>query len=102
MKHIVYILLSEKNQNRYYIGLTQNLELRLKFHNEGSDGYSKRYAPWKVETFITFQNEKKAIAFEKYLKAGSGQAFLKKRFIESFPESVPAKPIPAIVSRGAK
>ena len=80
--NIVYILISENNPNRYYIGLTNDLERRLKEHNCASnDGYTKRYAPWKVETFVTFQNDQLAKEFEKYLKEGSGFVFLKKRFL---------------------
>ena len=80
--HIVYILISEVDPKRYYIGITQDLQRRLGEHNRSSnDGYSKKYAPWKVETFITFQNIDLAEDFENYLKSGSGFAFLKKRFL---------------------
>lgn len=79
--HIVYILISEKDPNRYYIGITQDLQKRLKKHNAFENYYSKRYAPWKLETYITFNNKDLAEKFEKYLKIGSGQAFLKKHLI---------------------
>ena len=79
--YTVYILLSIKDQTRYYIGITQNLKNRLKEHNISQSGYSKRYAPWKVETYITFQNKILAEEFERYLKSGSGNAFLKRRLI---------------------
>jgi len=78
---IVYILISLKDLNRYYIGITDDLERRLGEHNRTQSGYSKRYAPWRVETFITFRNEYLARKFERYLKAGSGHAFLKKHLI---------------------
>ena len=81
--HIVYILISIKDTNRYYIGITDNLERRLGEHNRSQSGYSKRYAPWRVETSIAFRNEQLARDFEKYLKVGSGNAFLKKRLISS-------------------
>jgi predicted GIY-YIG superfamily endonuclease len=79
--YIVYILISEMDPNRYYIGITQDLQRRLGEHNRTSSGYTKRYAPWKVETFITFQSAGLAEDFEKYLKRGSGFAFLKKRLL---------------------
>lgn len=79
---IVYILKSSEEANRYYIGRTRDINKRLKEHNSNEcDGYSKRYAPWKLETYITFKKGLLAERFEKYLKAGSGQAFLKKRLI---------------------
>jgi len=79
--HIVYILTSKKYPARCYIGLTQDLEKRLADHNNGTEIYSKRYAPWQLETYITFRNRKQAENFEYYLKSGSGFAFLKKRLI---------------------
>ena len=79
--HIVYILKSLKDPKRYYIGMTQDLDRRLREHNGDSSGYSKRYTPWNLETYITFKNKSLAEKFEVYLKAGSGQAFLKKRLI---------------------
>lgn len=79
--YTVYILRSIKYPDRYYTGLTQNLDERLKEHNSGISQYSKNYAPWKVETHITFRNKSLANDFEKYLKKGSGYAFMRKRFI---------------------
>jgi hypothetical protein len=49
--------------------------------------YSKKYAPWKVETFISFDNQSLAEKFEKYLRSGSGFAFLKKRLIPHLPKN---------------
>ena len=80
-EYIVYVLLSNKDLKRYYIGATDNLERRLEEHNKAEKGYSKRYAPWFVKTYITFDNFQQASSFEKYLKIGSGHAFLKKRFL---------------------
>lgn len=77
----VYILTSLKNPSKTYIGITHNLENRLHQHNNPSNGYSKRFAPWKLETYIKFHNDHLAYKFEKYLKSGSGQAFLKKHFL---------------------
>ena len=34
---------------------------------------------WRLKTYIAFSDEAQAIAFEKYLKSGSGRAFAKKR-----------------------
>lgn len=84
--YIVYILVSLKNPLKYYIGLTENLSKRLEDHNNQKSGYSSKYAPWKIETFIDFQDQFLAQAFEKYLKSGSGFAFLKKRLIPQIKE----------------
>lgn len=80
--HCVYILKSQKSVDRFYIGITENLEKRIKEHNsESNEGFTKLYAPWYLETYINFQNENLAKEFEIYLKSHSGRAFLKKRLI---------------------
>ncbi|MBL7132333.1 MAG: GIY-YIG nuclease family protein [Candidatus Omnitrophica bacterium] len=79
--YIVYILTSKKFPRRYYIGLTQDLDKRLKEHDSESSIYAKRYAPWQIETYLTFKKKNLAKEFEKYLKSGSGFVFLKKRLI---------------------
>lgn len=78
---IVYILTSCQHPERYYIGITNDLERRLKEHNAGDSIYSKRYAPWQLETHITFRSKQRAEDFEKYLKSGSGFAFIKRRLL---------------------
>ena len=79
--HIVYILKSHKDSIKCYIGITEDLEKQLKEHNDGLSYHSKRYAPWYVETYVTFRDKELAEEFEKYLKKGSGQAFLTKRLL---------------------
>ena len=75
------------------MGMAEDLNKRLKENNNGISGYSKRYAPWEIETYISFRNRLLAEKFEKYLKAGSGQAFLKKRLLDS---TISTKPLLAL------
>jgi len=79
--HIVYILRSVNHPDRLYIGLTTDLEKRLAAHNAGSSTYSKRYSPWELETYVVFKVKETAEDFERYLKSGSGFAFMKKRLL---------------------
>ena len=79
--HYVYILSSDKDPNRIYIGLTTDVERRVSEHNRAQSGYSKQYAPWNLESYITFKDKPLAEKFEVYLKSGSGFAFLKKRLL---------------------
>ena len=51
--YVVYILRSINNPERLYIGLTTDLEKRLKSHNADTATYSKRYSPWALEASIT-------------------------------------------------
>lgn len=83
--YIVYILRSLKEADRIYIGRTDNLEERLKGHNRGDSTYTKKFLPWVLETHISFSNQQLADKFEKYLKSGSGHAFLKNKFIPKLP-----------------
>ena len=77
----VYLLVSIKDNKKVYIGKTSNLERRLAEHNRGESSYSKTFAPWVIETYVGFSDEKMANAFEVYLKSGSGHAFMKKRLL---------------------
>jgi len=77
----VYILKSLDKPDKHYVGLTSNLENRLKAHNDGKTVFGNKYRPWKIETFIKFEDKKKAEKFEQYLKKGSGHAFLMKYFV---------------------
>ena len=88
----VYILRSIKKPKRLYIGCTQDLEKRLAEHNRGDSTYSKTYAPWELEAYMAFRDRQVADDFERYLKSGSGHAFLKKRLLPSFSDPSPIIP----------
>jgi predicted GIY-YIG superfamily endonuclease len=75
----VYILRSLQHLERYYVGVTGDLRSRLKKHNAGEVSHTSKYAPWAIKTYVSFSDEKRAFAFEKYLKSASGRAFAKKR-----------------------
>jgi len=79
--YIVYILRSKKYPERLYIGLTEDLENRVEEHNSNESKYSKNYAPWDLEVYVVIKDKVQAVSFEKYLKSGSGFAFLKKRLL---------------------
>jgi predicted GIY-YIG superfamily endonuclease len=77
-KRFVYVLKSSQSQSRYYTGLTSNLAARFAGHNAGECSYTAKYRPWSVDLVIEFRDERRAIAFERYLKSGSGVAFAKR------------------------
>lgn len=76
----VYILKSDSDLDRYYIGRTSNVDARLVWHNEGPCGYTRNHRPWSVFVSLEFPDESHAARFEKYLKSGSGRAFAKRHF----------------------
>jgi len=75
----VYILLCSNGKT--YVGHTSDLDKRLERHINGYVPATKNIRPVELNTFLAFTDKYKAIEFEKYLKSGSGRAFLKKRLI---------------------
>jgi predicted GIY-YIG superfamily endonuclease len=79
MKH-VYILQSVNEPERYYTGVADDVDVRLKDHTGSKCTHTKKHAPWNVIVSIGFEDDHKAFKFEQYLKSGSGRAFAKKHF----------------------
>jgi len=75
----VYLIKSEKFLEQRYIGLTDDLKKRLKYHNSGQSFHTSKFTPWILVNYIAFLSREAAAGFEKYLKTGSGQAFANKR-----------------------
>ncbi len=78
--HYVYMLQSTAPPGHWYVGLTEDIESRLKVHNAGRVPHTSKFRPWRIETAIAFHNKSKAVAFERYLKNQSGRAFASKHF----------------------
>jgi putative endonuclease len=76
----VYILRSVQYPQKTYTGYTTNLKERFAEHNHGKSVHTEKYKPWRLDAYFAFREEEKAIAFEKYLKSGSGRVFSKKHF----------------------
>jgi putative endonuclease len=78
--HYVYFLQSLIDSQQHYIGLSRDLKRRLGEHNRGESIHTNKFKPWKLVTYVAFDDKQKAETFEKYLKQGSGYAFAKKHF----------------------
>ena len=76
----VYLLRSLSQPDQHYVGLTADIDARLKAHNTGKVPHTAKYLPWEVVVSISFDDEAKALAFERYLKSGSGRAFARRHF----------------------
>ncbi|MBX3745093.1 MAG: GIY-YIG nuclease family protein [Verrucomicrobiae bacterium] len=74
--HYVYTLESQSAPGRIYTGQTRDLRRRLAEHNAGKVTHTARYRPWTVRSATAFCDRTRALAFERYLKSGSGRAFL--------------------------
>ena len=77
--YIVYIL--KCSDKKPYTGCTENLEERLERHENGYVPATKDRRPVQLITYIVFNNKYKAFEFEKYLKSGSGRAFINKHLV---------------------
>ncbi len=78
--YYVYYLKSKIFPDRTYIGFTSNLKQRLSDHNSGKSIYTKQYKPWALIGFLGFDQEVKALKFERYLKSNAGRIFLRRYF----------------------
>lgn len=76
---VVYVLRSNIAA-KSYVGVTNNLERRLREHNSGKHAYTKRYTPWEIIHKEEFEEFQEARNREKYLKSASGRKSLKKLF----------------------
>jgi putative endonuclease len=74
-RRCVYILRSLAAPTRYYTGVTSDLRARLADHNAGRCPHTAKARPWTVDVIMKFADERRALAFERYLKSGSGCAF---------------------------
>lgn len=79
MVYTLYVLKSE-TAVKSYVGITDNLERRLKEHNSGKHLYTKRYVPWRVIYKETFDSFEEVRAREVYFKSATGRRHLKKIF----------------------
>ena len=73
----VYAIRSVK-RNYVYVGLTNNLEERLKRHNNGTNKTTAPYSPFELIYSEECVDRKFAREREKYFKSGIGREFLKK------------------------
>ncbi len=74
--YYVYALKSIRH-NRIYVGITKNLETRLKDHNLGRTKSTKYYKPWILFYSEEFNSRIIAREREKKLKSGFGKEYLK-------------------------
>ena len=67
MVYFVYILYST-NTKRFYYGQTQDLDARLKKHNQGYVRSTKSGLPWKIVAYKSIDSRRSAIELESKLK----------------------------------
>ena len=73
---IVYYLHS-KTLHKYYIGKTNNLDRRIKEHNNGEEKYTSKGTPWIIVGFMCCADSKEAYGIEKKLKKAKNPTYVK-------------------------
>ena len=76
-----YVYKLKCSDGTFYKGCTSDLNERINRHKMGSVKYTQSRLPIELVTYTVFSNKYRAYDFEKYLKTGSGRAFMKKRLI---------------------
>ncbi len=68
MKMYFVYLLKSVTHDQLYIGSTNDLEIRLKQHNDGKNPSTGRYKPWTLVYYEAYPTEKISRLREKQLK----------------------------------
>jgi putative endonuclease len=75
--YIVYVL--QDNNNKYYKGMTDNIERRLKEHRRGKTKSTKNMSDLRIVYTERLETRIEARKREKYLKSAAGRRFLKNK-----------------------
>ena len=75
-----YVYILKCKDDKTYLGCCDDLKERIGRHEKGNVPATKDRLPVKLITYFAFSNKYNAFNFEKYLKSGSGRAFMKRHF----------------------
>lgn len=77
MENVVYILHSQK-LGKYYIGFTQNIDLRLDFHQ--NDVQTRKFTykadDWELIFTIECKSKEQGLSIEKHIKAMKSRVYI--------------------------
>ncbi len=76
-----YIYILKCSDGEPYTGCTSDLKETVERHKDGHVPAAKDRLPVNLEFYFAIQDKYKAFEFEKYLKSGSGRAFIKKHLL---------------------
>jgi len=80
----VYILYS-KRSDKYYIGLTTNVNRRLEEHNNPLvyNKYTAKHLPWELKVFFKCSDSRgEGLSIERFIKNQKSRLFLEKLIAE--------------------
>ncbi|WP_339649929.1 GIY-YIG nuclease family protein [uncultured Salegentibacter sp.] len=78
-KFYVYILFSEV-LNKYYIGSTQNINIRLEKHLQSNKGFTSKAKDWVLVYSEEFKTRTEAIRRERQIKKWRSRIMIEKLF----------------------
>ena len=78
----VYILYSLA-LDRYYVGMTSNIQQRLKKHNANSKGFTKKANDWTVKYIEKYNNKNDAEQRERKIKSWKSRKMIDKLISEA-------------------
>ena len=87
MSYCIYILYSP-SIDRYYIGMTENLEQRINHHNNPIrlEKFTAKGTTWQLFIAIPCNNKQHALKLEKAIKAKKSRVFIEN--LKRYPELV--------------
>ena len=77
--HYVYTL--RDVDGKLYVGYSADLRKRFKDHQYKGVVTTRTYKEPKLVWYCAFVDKKRALDFERYLKGGSGHAFVRKHLV---------------------
>ena len=57
--YYLYLIESLSVQGERYVGMTTDLEQRLRAHNQGKSFHTRKFGPWKLITYVAFTDRAK-------------------------------------------
>ena len=78
----VYVIRSLSHPKRYYIGFSEDIDQRVKEHNEGKSLHTAKYGPWELAFYLAVPSKTKALELERYLNQVQDGHFCSDIFFE--------------------
>lgn len=72
-----YVYVLNNLQGLLYKGVTENLEERVKEHNNNTTRWTGKREPWKLVYFEEYGDKTEAYRRERFFKSGKGREYLK-------------------------
>ena len=87
--YFVYVL--RNAEGRLYVGVTSDLEKRVRRHQEGEAGWTRSRGPWTLVYHEAYADRSEALRRERNLKGGRANQELRGRFAGSWPAVSPSR-----------